>query len=260
MEGDGVAASGAVLRETDLYGPIHDYLVTQGYDVRSEVRGCDITATQGDELIVVELKRSLTASLLLQATQRQRVTDSVYVALPKPPREQQRARWRHMLHLLQRLELGLILVSFSTGVPAVEVAFHPLPCERKRDNRRRRAILHEIAGRSGEYNQGGSTRLKILTAYRENAIFLACCLERYGHLEPAQLRDLGTGPKTLAILRRNVYGWFERIDRGLYGLKGAGREALAGYPALVAQYRAALETKPAPGIEGPSDGSTEEHR
>ncbi len=235
-----MAAGKGVRRETDLYGPIHDYLVAQGYDVRSEVRGCDITATQGEDLIVVELKRSLTASLLLQATQRQRVADGVYVALPKPPREQQRARWRHMLHLLQRLELGLILVSYSTEVPAVEVAFHPLPCERKRDSRRRRAILHEIAGRSGEYNQGGSTRRKILTAYRENAIFVACCLDRYGPLEPARLRALGTGPKTLAILRRNVYGWFERIDYGVYGLKAAGHAALADYPALVAQYMSAL--------------------
>ena len=30
--------------ETDLYRPVHDYLVKQGYTVRSEVRHCDIAA------------------------------------------------------------------------------------------------------------------------------------------------------------------------------------------------------------------------
>jgi hypothetical protein len=233
-----------VEREADLYGPVHDYLVAQGYTVRSEVLGCDITASRGDDLVVVELKRSLTTSLLLQATQRQRVADSVYVALPKPPDREKRARWRHIQHLLQRLELGLILVSFSTAVPTVEIAFHPLLFERKRDTRHRRAIIQEIAGRSGEFNEGGSTRRKILTAYRESAIFIACCLDRYGPLQPRRLRDLGAGPKTLSILSRNVYGWFERVDAGVYDLRAAGQEALAGYPDLVAQFQRGLDKLP----------------
>ena len=232
---------GMVARETDLYGPINDYLIAQGYTVRSEVLGCDIAATKGEDLVVIELKRSFCISLLLQATQRQRVADSVYVAIPKPPDRERRARWRHIQHLLRRLELGLILVSFSTAVPTVEIAFDPLPLERKRDSRRRRAVVHEIAGRSGEYNEGGSTRRKIVTAYRENAIFIACCLERYGPLEPGQLRDLGAGPKTLSILSRNVYGWFQRVDAGVYGLRAPGRHALASYPELVEQFHRALD-------------------
>jgi hypothetical protein len=32
------------------------------------------------------------------------------------------------------------------------------------------------------------------------------------------------------ILRGNVYGWFERLDRGIYGLTHAGMEALARWP------------------------------
>ena len=37
---------------------------------------------KGDELIVIELKKGFSTDLLIQATDRQRVTDSVYVALP----------------------------------------------------------------------------------------------------------------------------------------------------------------------------------
>lgn len=241
-ERSGVAAGKeAHLRETDLYGPVRDWLVARGYTVRSEVKDCDIAATRDDDLVVVELKRRFSVDLLLQATQRQRVADSVYVALPKPASWPRGARWRRIEHLLRRLELGLILVSFATPVPVVDVAFDPQPCVRRRDTRQRRAILREIAGRSGDHNQGGSSRRGILTAYREQAIYIACCLDMYGPLSPAQLRELGAGPKAQSIVRRNVYGWFERVRVGVYGLKTEGQEALAAYADLVAQFRAVLD-------------------
>ncbi len=235
------AGRGAQLRETDLYGPVHDWLAARGYAVRGEVKDCDIVATRGDELVVVELKRGFSVDLLLQATQRQRVADSVYVALPKPDPWPRGARWRHIEHLLRRLELGLILVSFATPVPLVDVVFHPQPCQRRRSTGKRRAILQEVAGRSGDRNQGGSSRRGIVTAYREQAVFIACCLDKHGPLSPEQLRELGAGPKTPSILRRNVYGWFERVRVGEYALREEGREALAAYVDLVAQFRAALE-------------------
>ena len=45
------------LRESDLYGPVRDYLEGLGYEVKGEVRDCDINALRDGELIVVELKR-----------------------------------------------------------------------------------------------------------------------------------------------------------------------------------------------------------
>ena len=80
-------------RETDLYAPVRDWLVAQGYTVRAEVKDCDITATKDGDLIVVELKRSFNVDLLIQATKRQRLTDSVYVAIPRPTRMGPRSRW-----------------------------------------------------------------------------------------------------------------------------------------------------------------------
>src|SRR5208283_3706308 len=68
------------------------------------------------------------------------------------------------------------------------------------------------------YNRAGSTRTKLATAYRENAIHFACCLLVTGRTSPAALRAMGTGPKTLSILRFNAYGWFERVDTSVYGL------------------------------------------
>ena len=54
------------LRESDLYGPVRDYLEGLGYEVKGEVRDCDITALRDGELIVVELKRGFTLELVYQ--------------------------------------------------------------------------------------------------------------------------------------------------------------------------------------------------
>ena len=71
--------------ESDLYQPVKDYLEKHGYTVRGEVKHCDMVAIKGDELIVVELKTGANMTLLVQATERQSISDSVYVAIPASP-------------------------------------------------------------------------------------------------------------------------------------------------------------------------------
>ena len=227
--------------ETELYRPVHDYLVAQGYTVRSEVKNCDIAAVKGDDLIVIEMKRTLNVQLLAQAVARQKLSASVYVAIPRPANK---ARWnaesKGVRHLLRRLELGLILVSLRKGRPPVEIAFHPVPFERQRRKSSHRSVIQEIERRSGDFNEGGSTRRKIVTAYRENAIRIACCLSEIGPTSPKALRALGTGKKTLDILYHNVYAWFDRIDKGVYALSAKGRTEIGQYPELVEHYRAQI--------------------
>jgi hypothetical protein len=228
----------ANVSETDLAFPVCRYLREQGYTVRSEVKDCDITATKGDDLIIVELKRSFSTALLVQATKRQRMTDSVYVALPRPTRSGARSDIRH---LLRRLELGLIFVSLNgRRHPSVQVVFHPVPFQRQKRKRARRAVLREMSQRSDDFNTAGSCKRKIVTAYRENAIQIACYLDVLGPMSPKQLRSLGTGPKTLSIMYSDFYGWFERVNRGVYALRGAARGELAQYPALVRRFRATV--------------------
>ncbi len=229
------------ITESDLYEPIQQYLIRQGYTVRSEVNHCDITAVKEDELIIIEMKRGFNTILLLQATQRQKISDSVYVALPFPHGGIWSKKWRQIEHLLKRLQLGLILVKFQGGRALVHIQFHPVPFSRRKQKRAKMAILREIEGRSDEYNRGGSVRKKLVTAYREQAIFIACCLEKHGELTPKQLRNLGTGPKTQPILYANHYGWFDRCERGVYCLKPKGKKELETYPDLVQHYREKIE-------------------
>ena len=216
------------LYEVDLYKPVHGYFTKQGYVVNGEVNDCDVTAIKDNELIIIELKLTFNVDLLIQATKRQRLTELVYVAIPKPTYSLRSRKWKDICHLMRRLELGLIIVSFQEDGAKMDIIHEPGPFDRiksmRQSQKRRTKIIVEINGRQGDYNIGGSHRTKIMTAYKENCIHIACCLERFGPLSSKSLRELGTGEKTYTILHENYYGWFERIQRGIYSIteKGLG--------------------------------------
>ena len=98
------------LRESDLYAPVRDYLEGLGYEVRGEVRGCDIAAVRDGELIVVELKTGFTLELIYQAVDRQRVADGVYVAVPLPKRGYMDPRVPEMRSLCRRQRRDLLII------------------------------------------------------------------------------------------------------------------------------------------------------
>lgn len=210
-------------KEEDMYTPIRDLFLEMGYYVKSEVEHCDITAVMDDELVVVEMKKALNLEVIVQAVLRQKLGDKVYIAVGKPGRTLFTKRWKNLCHLLRRLEIGLILVSFKNGMSFAEIEFEPEAFDREKSKtanlKKRRSVLKEFSERHGDYNTGGSTRKKLVTAYKEMAIHIACCLEKFGTLSPKQLRKLGTDEnKTRAILADNHYGWFERVSKGLYRL------------------------------------------
>jgi hypothetical protein len=232
------------LYEIDLYEPIKKYYVKQGYEVYGEVNDCDITAVKGDELIIIELKLHLNVELLVQATKRQRLTDQVYVAIPKPKYNLFSKKWRDICHLIKRLELGLIVVSIDKARPAMDIMIQPAPFSRvksmQRYKRSRERIIREINGRSGDYNVGGASKTKIMTAYKESCIHIACYLDHLGPLTPKMLRGMGTGEKTSSILSKNYYDWFYRVKQGTYSISEKGKAALDEYPDLVDYYRQSI--------------------
>lgn len=228
------------LYEVDLYEPIKQYFTEQGYDVYGEVNDCDVAALRGEELIIVELKLRLNLDLVMQATKRQRLTDQVYVAIPKPNYSLRSQKWRDICYLMRRLEVGLLIVSFNTNKEQVKVIHHPVSFDRvksmQRSKKRKDSLLAEIAGRTGDFNIGGSNKLKIMTAYKETCIHIACCLIQHGPLSPKALREIGTGEKTTRILNMNYDKWFDRIERGVYSISDKGNSELKEHPEMVAYY------------------------
>ena len=228
------------LLESDLYGPVRDYLQALGYEVKGEVKGCDVTAMRDGELIVVELKRGFTLELVYQAIDRQRVADGVYVAVPLPRRGYMSPRIPEMKSLCRRLELGLIFVGFTgRGIAQVDVAGHPKEASvPRRDRKRRLAVIREHESRTGSSNTGGVTRKKILTAYKEQALNVARLLRDQGPMRAEDVRKQGGPPNTGVILGRNALGWFDReMDAGgrryLYRPNAKALEALAEYEDLL---------------------------
>ena len=210
--------------ETSLYAPVKAFLETQGYVVKGEIGRCDVLAVRGDEApVIVEMKTAVTFELLLQGVDRLAMSDAVYLAVPAP-RTTSALFDRRFRKLLRRVGLGLLIVHAGGKV---ETILDPLPYRPRVDKKRAGRLLGEFARRSGDPNSGGSThRVKLVTAYRQEALRIATVLAASGPQSPAALRLRAEAPKAGPILRDDVYGWFERVKRGIYALTPAGAEAL----------------------------------
>ena len=72
------------MRETELYAPIRDFLVRQGYDVKAEIGAADVVACRdGEPPVIVELKTGFSLALYHQGIARQKLSDDVYLAVPR---------------------------------------------------------------------------------------------------------------------------------------------------------------------------------
>ncbi len=221
-----------ILRETDLYPPLKAYLERQGYEVKSEIRGCDVVACRGDEPpVIIELKTGITLPLFLQGIERQSLSDDVYLAFAVPHRLTKNNLWfryrKDIIKLCRRLGLGLITVRISENLsPDVVVQQDPAPYVPRKNKRRSGLLLQEFERRVGDPNLGGSNKRPIITAYRQDSLRCAAFIKLHGTAKAADIRKNTAVAKASAILQRDVYGWFHRTERGIYGLSPKGEEAL----------------------------------
>lgn len=225
-------------KETDLYAPIRAFLEEEGYQVQAEVKHCDIAAVKDGQLVVVELKKAFNLKLVYQALERQSLTEQVFVAIPRPKKGHREKAWKDMLRLLKRLELGLLTVALDSPLQTVDVVLEPSDSLAWKNRKKREQVQVEMKNRQMDVNVGGMTRRKIITAFREKSIRLACILEREGQVSTAVLRERGM-EDCIGILSRNYDKWFQRVEKGVYALSEKGKEALGmeDYAKIVAFYR-----------------------
>ncbi len=225
-------------KETDLYAPIRAFLEEEGYQVQAEVKHCDIAAVKDGQLVVVELKKAFNLKLVYQALERQSLTEQVFVAIPRPKKGHREKAWKDMLRLLKRLELGLLTVALDSPLQTVDVVLEPSDSLAWKNRKKREQVQAEMENRQMDVNVGGMTRRKIITAFREKSIRLACILEREGQVSTAVLRERGM-EDCIGILSRNYDKWFQRVEKGVYALSEKGKEALGmeDYAKTVAFYR-----------------------
>tara|TARA_R110002049_G_scaffold29972_4_gene102091 strand:+ start:11916 stop:12596 length:681 start_codon:yes stop_codon:yes gene_type:complete len=213
-------------RETDLYPAIKSFLEGQGYVVKAEVGVADVVALRGGEPpVVVELKLGFSLALFHQCVARLAVSEDVYMAVSRQPGKRFAKALKDNVALARRLGLGLITVRLSDAL--VEVHCDPGPYSPRKSPKRQARLLREFARRQGDPNDGGQTRAGLITAYRQDALKLAVYLFEAGACKGADVaRETGVAAAT-RMMRDDHYGWFEKVDKGVYGLTPAGAGAVA---------------------------------
>lgn len=213
-------------RETDLYGPVKALLEGQGYVVKSEVGAADVVAVRGAEPpVIVELKLGFSLTLVHQCVARLGVTDDVYMAVATGKGKPFQKSLKSMVKLARRLGLGLMTVRLKDDL--VQVHCDPGPYAPRKNAKRAGQMLKEFARRVGDPNDGGQTRSGLITAYRQDALKLALYLFEVGASKGADVaRETGVERAT-TMMRDDHYGWFEKVEKGVYGLTPKGAEAVA---------------------------------
>jgi hypothetical protein len=212
--------------ESALYAPVKRFLQAQGFEVKGEVCGCDLVALRGNEppvVVVGELKLRFNLELVLQGIERSAACDEVWLAVRASFRRG-RENDRRVRKLCRLLGLGLLGV-FANG--RVDVLVEPKPWKPRPDRKRRARLVSEHRRRNGDPVTGGITKTPIMTAYRQTALACAASLSN-GPRRTSEIR--GAIPQAPKILLSNVYGWFNRVERGVYGLTVDGQAALARWP------------------------------
>lgn len=218
---------GAFALETSLYLPVKRFLEKLGFSAKGEICGCDVVATrEGAEplLVIAELKLGFSLELLLQGVDRIPACDEIWLAVRSAARG--RVGDPRVRKLCRLLGFGLLGV---TKRGRVDILVEPSPWRPRRDPKRRSALVDEHRRRVGDPVKGGGRGQPIMTAYRQQA--LACAAQLSDGPRPVrELRD--SVPDAGKILLHNVYGWFARVERGVYTLTEPGKAALQRWPQI----------------------------
>ncbi|MGB3689950.1 MAG: DUF2161 family putative PD-(D/E)XK-type phosphodiesterase [Jannaschia helgolandensis] len=219
------------MRETDLYAPVKVFLEDQGYTVKAEIGPADVMALREDEPpVIVELKTAFSLALIHQGIDRQAVTPHVYLAVPDVAGRRGWTALKANLKLARRLGLGVLTVRLRDGL--VTVHCDPGPFRPRLSKKPKERLLREFATRRGDPNDGGATRVGLVTAYRQDAMLVAAYLAAHGACRGRDVKDATGVGRATAIMRDDHYGWFMKISVGVYSLSDAGRRT--AHPSVTA--------------------------
>ena len=215
------------MKETELYSPLKTYLEAQGYRIKGEIGDCDVFAIRDCEPpLVVELKLVLNLTVVLQAVDRLKLSSSVYIGVPRQCSVLKR-KTRQVLKLLKMLGIGLIAIDPARKTGQVKILLDPGEYKPRVSKRHQVRLLGEFDKRVGDPSPGGSdSRKGVMTAYRQSALRVALLLERDGPTKASEVARQTDESRARQILYRDVYGWFDRVSRGIYDLSPRGRREI----------------------------------
>lgn len=229
------------MKEMDLFLPIKAYFEEMGFVVDGEVKDCDMLCVHEEQMIAVELKNELNFKLFMQGAKRQKMFDLVYIAVWMPKVYGTKA-FRDKMYLLNRLGLGLILVSKRSKKVTVhtEPLIHEVKEYQQRNKKNRQMMVNEMKKRRLKINTGGVTGTEILTVYRENSLIVLDTLIREGAMRSKDIKLMTGLANSYAIVYQNHYNWFVREGKGIYNVNDIGRKAFNSYQDVIRKLREQL--------------------
>lgn len=226
------------MTESDLFLPIKKHFETMGFVVDGEVGGLDMLLKKDDEHIAIELKNDLNLKVMIQAAKRQKLFESVYVAVWSPKNLVTKT-FKDKVYLINRLGIGLILVSKRTKRVNVyqEPIMHSVENYRKMNRKRKKKIVDEFDKRKIKKNVGGVTKQKILTAYKEDSLLVLDQIYNNGSMKAAEIKKETGIDRAYGIVYNNHYGWFIKEGKGMYGMSSDGKLAYDEHEPLIAEMK-----------------------
>ena len=105
----------------------------------------------------------------------------------------------------------------------------PATYKPRQSKKKQQRLLLEFAKRVGDPNTGGSTKTSLMTAYRQDAIRCLYSLNKNGPTKAALVAKATSVERARNIMSDDHYGWFERIETGIYSITPKGEKALVEY-------------------------------
>jgi len=213
------------MKESDLYLPLKQYLVSQNYEVKGEVCDCDVVAIRNDEPpVIIELKLSLNIDVLLQSVDRLALSSVIYIGIPHDCKSFKKKK-KLAIRLLKMLGFGLILINPNSN--KVEILLDPCEYKPRKVKQKKERLLGEFQSRVGDPNLGGMASKKgVITSYRQKALQIALYLQKHGETKASIISKELDEPKVRDIMYKNFYAWFERVSTGVYSLTQKGRDEI----------------------------------
>ncbi|MFT6296134.1 MAG: hypothetical protein ACJATW_002425 [Glaciecola sp.] len=217
------------MKESDLYLPLKTFLEKQDYDVKAEVKNCDVVAIKkiaGNEKAspptIIELKLTLNLEVILQAVDRLKLSPIIYIGVPNSCSALKKNNRRRIIKLLKMLGIGLVAINPKRKT--TQVIADPTTYQPRQSKPRQQRLIDEFVARAGDPNLGGaSTSAGRMTAYKQQAIEIANYLNKHGATKASDIARILEIPKSRAVVYDNYYGWFENVSRGVYDLSDLGK-------------------------------------
>ena len=215
-----------------MYEPIKRHFQNLGYVVKGEVGAADVMAVRGNEpAIIIELKLGFSLTLFHQATERLRISDHVYVAVVRPEGKFGYKRLKLNQNLCRRLGLGLLTLRVRDQF--VELHCMPEQYNPRKSAKKSKQIMKLFERLDGDPNSGGATRHGLVTGYRQDALKCATFLAISGASRGAVVAKKTGVESATSLMRNNVYGWFDKVEQGVYALNSTGKKGLTDWADVI---------------------------